>query len=64
VPLTGTGTGTAAPLAIDDQFFACSGGVCDVADGGNVFVNNFFSRSFEAGGGTPPYTWSGQVRPG
>jgi hypothetical protein len=26
-----------------------------------VFVDNFFSTSFLAGGGTAPYTWSGQV---
>jgi hypothetical protein len=25
-----------------------------------VFVSNFFSTSFLASGGTPPYTWSGQ----
>ena len=60
VPLTGTGTGTAAPLAINDQFFTCTGGVCDIGAGSNVFVNNFFTTSFLASGGTPPYTWSGQ----
>ncbi len=60
VPLTGTGTGTTAPLAIVTQFFTCSGGVCDIGAGSNVFVNNFFTTSFEATGGTAPYTWSGQ----
>ncbi len=60
VPLTGTGTGTAAPLAIDDQFFTCSNGVCDIGAGSNVFVSNFFTTTFEATGGTSPYTWSGQ----
>jgi hypothetical protein len=60
VPLTGTGTGTAAPLAINDQFFTCSGGVCDIGAGSNVFVRNFFTTTFQASGGTAPYTWSGQ----
>jgi Putative Ig domain/Abnormal spindle-like microcephaly-assoc'd, ASPM-SPD-2-Hydin len=61
VPITGTGTGgTAQPLAIDDQFFTCTGGVCDIGAGSNVFVSNFFSTSFEATGGTAPYTFSGQ----
>src|SRR5213079_223736 len=48
-PLTGTGTtpaGTTPPaLAIDTQFFTCSGGVCDVGAGSNVFVNNFFTTT-------------------
>src|SRR5439155_546937 len=37
-----------------------------VANTGNVpvFVNNFFSTSFLASGGTAPYTWSGQVPAG
>jgi hypothetical protein len=60
VPLTGTGTGTAVPLAINNQFFTCSNGVCDIGAGSNVFVNNFFTTTFEATGGTSPYTWSGQ----
>jgi hypothetical protein len=59
-PLTGTGTGTNPPLAINTQFFTCAGGVCDIGAGSNVFVNNFFTTSFLASGGTPPYTWSGQ----
>lgn len=59
-PLTGTGVGTNPPLAIDTQFFACNGGVCDVGAGSNVFVNNFFTTTFQASGGTSPYTWSGQ----
>jgi hypothetical protein len=59
VPLTGTGTGTNPPLAIMTQFYTCAGGVCDIGAGSNVFVNNFFTNSFEATGGTPPYTWSG-----
>ena len=67
-PLTGTGTtpagATPAPLAIDTRFMTCSGGVCDIAGGSNVFVNNFFSTSFLASGGTPPYTWSGQLPAG
>ena len=61
--ITGTGTTpagqTPAPLAIDTQFFSCSGGVCDVGAGSNVFVNNFFSTTFSAKNGTPPYTFSG-----
>jgi hypothetical protein len=67
-PLTGTGTtpaGTTAPaLAIDTQFFTCSGGVCDVGAGSNVFVDNFFTTTFLAKGGTPPYRWSGTLPPG
>jgi Abnormal spindle-like microcephaly-assoc'd, ASPM-SPD-2-Hydin/Putative Ig domain len=59
-PLTGTGTGTNPPLSINTQFFTCTGGVCDIGAGSNVFVNNFFTTSFQASGGTPPYTWSGQ----
>ena len=60
VPLTGTGSGTNPPLAIVTQFFTCTGGVCDIGAGSNVFVSNFFTTSFEATGGTAPYTWSGQ----
>ena len=59
-PLTGTGTGTNPPLAINTQFFTCTGGVCDIGAGSNVFVNNFFSTTFQASGGTAPYTWSGR----
>ena len=64
VPLTGTATGTSAPLAIDSRFFTCANGVCDIGAGQNVFVNNFFSTSFLASGGTAPYTWAGQVPAG
>jgi hypothetical protein len=64
VPLSGTGSGTQTPLAIDDQFFACSGGVCDITDGDPTIVNNFYANGFQANGGTPPYTWSGQVPAG
>jgi hypothetical protein len=60
VPITGTGTGTNPPLAIDTRFFTCTGGVCDIGANSNVFVNNFFSTSFMASGGSPPYTWSGR----
>src|SRR5216683_770207 len=60
VPLTGTGSGTNPPLAIVTQFFTCTGGVCDIGAGSNVFVSNFFTTSFEATGGTAPYTFSGQ----
>ena len=67
-PLTGTGTtapGTTAPaLAIDTQFFTCTNGVCDVGAGSNVFVNNFFTTTFRATGGTEPYTWSGTLPAG
>jgi hypothetical protein len=66
--LTGTGTtapGTTAPaLAIDTQFFTCTNGVCDVGAGSNVFVNNFFTTTFRATGGTEPYTWSGTLPAG
>jgi hypothetical protein len=58
-PLTGTGTGTNPPLAISTQFYSCASNVCDIGAGHNVFINNFFSNSFEATGGAPPYTWSG-----
>jgi hypothetical protein len=64
VPISGTGTGTNPPLAIDSRFFTCANGVCDIGAGHNVFVNNFFSTSFLASGGTAPYTWSGQVPAG
>ena len=64
VPLSGTGTGTNPPLAIDSRFFTCASGVCDVGGGQNVFVNNFFTTTFSASGGTPPYRWSGQVPAG
>ncbi|HYZ78408.1 MAG TPA: choice-of-anchor D domain-containing protein [Gaiellaceae bacterium] len=64
VPITGTGTGTNPPLAIDTQFFSCANSVCDVGAGSNVFVNNFFTTTFNATGGTAPYRWSGQVPSG
>ena len=64
VPLTGTGTGTNPPLAIDSRFFTCANGVCDIGAGHNVFVDNFFTNSFLASGGNPPYSWSGQVPAG
>ena len=64
VTLTGGATGTTAPLAINTQFMTCSGGVCDIGAGSNVFVNNFFTTTFLASGGTPPYTWSGQLPAG
>src|ERR671930_97905 len=51
VPITGTGTGQNAPLAIDTLFFSCANGVCDVGAGQNVFVNNFFTTTFSATGG-------------
>jgi putative Ig domain-containing protein/ASPM-SPD-2-Hydin domain-containing protein len=67
-PLTGTGTtpaGTTAPgLQIDTQFFNCANGVCDVGAGGNVFVNNFFTTTFRATGGTEPYRWSATLPAG
>src|SRR4051794_6162677 len=66
--ITGTGATpagtTRAPLTIDTQFFSCSGGVCDVGAGRNVFVNNFFSTTFTAKNGTAPYTWSGTMPAG
>ena len=62
VPLTGTGTNP--PLAIMTQFSTCTGGVCDISGEGNPFTSNFFSNTFEATGGAPPYTWSGQPPPG
>jgi len=67
-PISGTGTTpagtTAPPLAIDTQFFTCASGVCDIGGGSNVFVNNFFTTTFTASNGTPPYTWSGQLPAG
>jgi hypothetical protein len=62
-PLTGTGVGTTAQLAIDTEFLTCTNGVCDIGEGSNVFVKNFFSTSFLATGGMPPYTWSGRLPP-
>jgi Putative Ig domain/Abnormal spindle-like microcephaly-assoc'd, ASPM-SPD-2-Hydin len=64
VPITGTGTGTNPSLAIDTQFFTCANAVCDIGAGHNVFVNNFFTTTFSATGGTAPYTWTGQVPAG
>jgi Putative Ig domain len=58
-PVTGTGTGTNPPLTINTQFFTCTGGTCDIAAGSSEFVNNFFTTTFQASGGTAPYTWSG-----
>lgn len=58
VPITGTGTGTAPPLALDNQFFTCANGVCDLSAGHNSFVNNFFTTTFRATGGTEPYSFS------
>jgi hypothetical protein len=60
VPIAGTGVGTNPALAIDTRFMTCSGGVCDIGADRNVFVNNFFTRTFLASGGTAPYMWSGQ----
>jgi hypothetical protein len=59
VPLSGTGTGTNPPLAIMTQFYSCASNVCDISGQGNPFLGNFFSNTFEATGGAPPYTWSG-----
>jgi hypothetical protein len=64
VPISGTATGTNPPLSLDTQFFTCTGGVCDIGAGGNVFVGNFFTTTFAASGGTAPYTWTGQVPAG
>jgi HYDIN/CFA65/VesB-like, Ig-like domain len=58
--ITGTGTGTTPALALDNRFFSCTNGVCDVGAGSNVFVNNFFTTTFLATGGSPPYAFSGQ----
>jgi hypothetical protein len=65
-PLTGTGAGGTPPppLAINRQFMTCSGDVCDVGAGSNVFVNNFFTTSFQATGGTAPYRWTGTLPAG
>src|SRR5207302_3544747 len=60
VPITGTGTGTNPPLAIDTRFMTCTSGVCDIGANSNAFVNNFFTTSFLASGGTAPYSWSGR----
>src|SRR5205823_1860172 len=61
--LTGTGTQpagtTPAPLAFDTQFFACTSGTCDIGAGSNNFINNFFTTTFLAKNGTPPYRFSG-----
>ena len=62
VPITGTGTGgTTQPLAIVTQFFTCTGGVCDIGAGRATCSSATSSAtSFEATGGTAPYTFSGQ----
>jgi hypothetical protein len=69
VPISGTGTQapgtTAPPLAIDNRFQTCNAsGTCDIGADTNVFVNNFFTTSFLASGGTAPYTWSGLLPAG
>src|SRR3954471_19307357 len=64
VPIGGPGPATPPPLAMDDRFFTCANGVCDIGAGHNVFVANFFTTTFLASGGTAPYTWSGQVPAG
>lgn len=64
VPITGTGTGTNPPLAINTQFMTCANNVCDIGANTSVFVNNFFTTTFLASGGTAPYTWSGQLPAG
>jgi hypothetical protein len=42
----------------------CTGAVCDIGSGSNVFVKNFFSTTFLASNGTPPYRWSGTLPAG
>lgn len=64
VPITGTGTGTNPPLAVNTQFMTCANNVCDIGANTSVFVNNFFTTTFLASGGTAPYTWSGQLPAG
>src|SRR5438094_1237444 len=54
VPITGTGTGTNPPLALDDRFFTCANGVCDIGGGHNDFGKKFILNSFLASGGGPP----------
>src|SRR5260370_33150199 len=51
--------GATPPLAISTQFYSCASNVCDISAQGNPFLNNFFSNTFQASGGAPPYTWSG-----
>lgn len=63
-PITGTGAGATSSVSINTQFFTCANGVCDIGAGGNVFVNNFFTTTFLASGGTAPFTWTGQPPPG
>ena len=57
--ITGTGTGTPTPLTLNNQFFSCANGVCDIGANSNVFINNFFTTTFLASGGSPPYTFTG-----
>lgn len=59
--MAGTGSGTGSgptPLGIFTSDLPCSGGVCDITEGGGVVVNNFEATFFSATGGTAPYTWS------
>jgi hypothetical protein len=56
-PLTGTGTNP--PLAIRTQSYSCANNACDISGHGNPLLNNLFRTTFEASGGAPPYTWSG-----
>jgi Putative Ig domain/Abnormal spindle-like microcephaly-assoc'd, ASPM-SPD-2-Hydin len=59
--MTGVGSGTGSgptPLGIFTSDLPCSGGVCDITEGGGVIVDNFEATFFSATGGTAPYTWS------
>jgi hypothetical protein len=59
--VTGVGSGTGSgptPLGIFTSDLPCSGGVCDITEGGGVVVGNFEATFFSATGGSAPYTWS------
>jgi hypothetical protein len=52
-----------AQLIVTDNAPNSPGGVCDIGAGSNVFVNNFFTTTFQANGGTPRTAGRGRSRP-
>jgi hypothetical protein len=62
--LTGTGVAAGAQPAVITEGDICGSGVCSITGGGGTIAGDFFATQLSATGGTPPYTWSGQVSDG